>query len=242
MASPGFCHWRKNAWSRKAGGFSLVELLVVVAVLAVIITLAGVSFGKAREQAAAAECASRLRTVGVGLNGYIMEKGYYPGVRIDPTPRSWYHGLYPYIEQRPVPATAAERAVVPDWVYCKIRKPGGLRTVGFGYNQMFGNIPPGASDYSDTSPFNKYWHLRPALVEEPGSKIVIGENHDGDVETGFAVAVLHNGNSVDNYLRARRHMGGGNYLFADGHVELIGAAEMARRLSIDNKRILRPYD
>lgn len=229
--------------SSRSDGFSLVELLVAMAVMGILSVLVGLSVGVIREKAQAADCANKLRVLGVGLGLYVNEKGYYPGLRIDVTPRFWFHGLYPYITQEPVPTTAAGRALVPDWVYCKARDKDGRRVVGYGYNQMFGNIPPGAVDYSETSAFSKYWHLKAALIEEPGQKIVIGDNHDREADAaGFSHYALHNGSSESNSLRARRHSAGGNYLFADGHVEFITAPEMSRRLSIDNKKIFRPYD
>ncbi len=225
----------------KRRGFSLIELLVAIAVMAVLLLLITVAVGSIRKKGRAVECTAKLKAIGVGLASYIQDKGYYPGVRVDPTPRSWYHGLIPYMTGEPMPLTAAERARVRDWYWCKERDIGQARTVGYGYNQYFGNIPPGSSDYNPTSGFNKYWRLRPTRVESPSEKIVIGDNHDAEAQSSFALAVLHNGSSADNYLRARRHNGGGNYLFADGHVEFISAREMSERLKVDDKRILKPY-
>ncbi|HWL52773.1 MAG TPA: prepilin-type N-terminal cleavage/methylation domain-containing protein [Chthoniobacteraceae bacterium] len=221
--------------------FSVVELLVAIAIIAVLALLAMFSVGNLRKKARAVDCTVKLRAIGLGLAAYIQDKGYYPGVRVDPTPRNWYHGLIPYMTGERMPVNAAERARVHDWFWCKERNLNGTRTVGYGYNQYFGNIPPASSDYSPTSGFNQYWHLKPARVETPSKKIVIGDNHDAEAATSFALSVLHNGSSIDNYLRARRHNGGGNYLFADGHVEFISAVEMSERLQVDNKRILKPY-
>ena len=56
-----------------AGGFTLVELLVVVSIIALLIAILLPSLRKARQQGKAAVCLSRLRTLGQGMYMYAME-------------------------------------------------------------------------------------------------------------------------------------------------------------------------
>lgn len=78
-------------------------------------------------------------------------------------------------------------------------------------------------------------------VINPQASIVIGDNHDAGTGGSFFIGALHNGLSVGNALRARRHNEGGHYLFADGHIEWISAVEMSRRLQVNNKEIFKPF-
>ena len=59
--------------------FTLVELLVVVAIVTILIALLLPALGKARKYAQEVHCAANLRSQGHALNAYVNLYGYYPG-------------------------------------------------------------------------------------------------------------------------------------------------------------------
>lgn len=62
----------------EALGFTLVELLVVVAIIAMLVAILIPSLARARELARRAMCSANLNGIGTGLATYATEKGAYP--------------------------------------------------------------------------------------------------------------------------------------------------------------------
>ncbi len=64
----------------KRKAFTLVELLVVVAILALLLAIVSPSLSRAKDLARAAVCGANLHAQGVALQLYVTRTGYYPGL------------------------------------------------------------------------------------------------------------------------------------------------------------------
>ncbi len=67
---------RSSRWA--VPGFTLVELLVVVGIIALLVSILLPSMSKARKQGQAVVCLARCRALGVGMTMYVSEYGMYP--------------------------------------------------------------------------------------------------------------------------------------------------------------------
>lgn len=68
-----------NTDSRSPGGFTLVELIVVVAVIAILISLLVPVLGRARSEAETVKCRANLKSLGLALNLYAQNNNQdYP--------------------------------------------------------------------------------------------------------------------------------------------------------------------
>lgn len=69
----------------KRAAFTLVELLVMLAIIAVLTTLASPAIGTAIERGRSARCVNNLRQIGVAVQQYIADNNYrFPAIETEP--------------------------------------------------------------------------------------------------------------------------------------------------------------
>jgi len=98
--------------ARRAAGFSLVELLVVVAIIAILSALILPAVQAARESSRAASCRSHLQQISLATELFHDTYGAYPPARIQPRPgdppgldcggkqTTWLVRILPFLEQK----------------------------------------------------------------------------------------------------------------------------------------------
>src|SRR5687767_8006062 len=127
-------------------GFTLVELLVVIGIIALLISILLPSLAAARRSAKSVTSLSNLRQIGIGLVQYRIEnKGFYPVASwnklSDRARFRWADAIYPYMKNTEVYMSPqldeAERQ--------RMNKP------------FFHTTTGKASDGSEILPTTKYW-------------------------------------------------------------------------------------
>src|SRR5579859_6869351 len=88
--------------ARARGGFSLVEVLVVLALMAIIISLTLPAIQSAREAASRHTCMNNLKQVALAMHVYHGEHQRLPPTRLPGEGPSWAWLVLPCIEQQPL--------------------------------------------------------------------------------------------------------------------------------------------
>lgn len=65
----------KARWSRGMNGFTMVEVLVVIAIVGLLAAILIPSFNRMKRSAQSTLCVGKLREIGIGLNTYFLDHG-----------------------------------------------------------------------------------------------------------------------------------------------------------------------
>ena len=85
-----------NMNRRRGHGFTLVEIMIVVAIIGVLLAVAIPSYNRSRADAKLSTCKQNLRSISSALESYSTDKGQYPSSLNDLT-----RGEKPYLQMLP---------------------------------------------------------------------------------------------------------------------------------------------
>jgi prepilin-type N-terminal cleavage/methylation domain-containing protein len=205
-------------------GFTIVELLVVISIIAALLAILIPGLGKARSMAKQMKCASNLHQIDIAMRLYLGDnKDTYPCAQdpLDPndpmlwlwTGRGWRGFIAPYFDENidvNNPSVLLCPADTPDPQY---------GATSYEYSMAFYHSPQQINDmnsYTDT-----YTNPRPSIPQEsdrvtnPAGKIIVGEWSSNHRRTG---------QGPDNGWWG--WAGTRNFLFANGKVLFLEAGKI----------------
>ncbi len=210
---------------RRLNAFTVLELALSIAILAIVSTLLGVSVQRARIKVKALNCRNNLAQQGRFLIDFVSTHGVYPlsGNKDGKYPEhklAWFATIFP------INASGEYTFSCPSAL-----RPPGPRSQGFSH---YGYNDRGVVGKYEDSPLglggNGQWPYRPppvseASIETPTSMIAIldaAQSWNGLIEDGltsYSGRYFYSWGSVDGNMRMqRRHHGNIQIVFCDGHV------------------------
>ena len=214
-------------------GFTLIELLVVVAIIALLVAIMVPSLQKARDLAAQAVCASKLRQQGLAMHLYVDTYGFFPvGYAMSVGGHVWYLRINEMFNV-PEAFTCPAQGIEPwDGVTA------GENDVRFSYGYNFaGNFvhypngyPRGLGHYAIPPAAYVYDWRKLSDIVKPSAMIMMTDSDTAEDNPGHGI---WDGLVTSNYrmpgyapwvteigwpLPGRIHQDSSNVLFVDGHV------------------------
>ncbi len=209
---------------RKREGFTLVELLVVIGVVALLAALAVPTYDSAVAHAHASACASNMHGLGIAFLSYAYDnQGLVPG-RVTTGPR-WPSLLLPYVgnDARIFVDPGDKVAMAVPLTQIVSDTVNNSSFIFNGFNDLGAHADP---DYQ-VSLFN---------VPSSASLILLGEQIPGG--NNFYLDV--NDGDQNNVLNKTAYFGGSNYVFADGSMRHLKASEYNDNMWLVNQAYVIP--
>ncbi len=216
----------------KSAGFTLVELLVVVAIIALLVSILLPALGQARENAKRVVCMNSQRQLGFAWIFYAEDNAGWLDTAIYPWVYAWFSprsGNVPsYMPTQTRWADGANTEEVYEGFYCPANMDKAIRddtnnNIGTGYhiNSNFGLSVHASFDRMSRTA-NKpflfcFWDEKPVTERGWLGDYVSAPDKDG--------ADDNNNTKVENYRftygATEVHGNGNNFLMADNHVEFV---------------------
>ena len=182
--------------------FTLVEMMVVIAVIGILVSLLLPTLGKARERSRDAVCVSNQKQLALGLFMYAEDNDKYV-----PATSTWRELIFPYLN--------AERQDDP--VYnCPLSKIEHVTWTeqGIGYNKRMGQL------VNDRANAHNDVIVKTVMVSNPSETIFLADTNDNFTQNHslWKRLVLPSEEPQRVHTVSDRHRNGLNVQWVDGHV------------------------
>ncbi len=206
--------------NNRAGGFSMIELVVAAATIGLLTMLILPALGAVRERSQTAECATNLRKLGAAIHLYAQDnnqclpRSYHSsGANREP---GWAVSITPYLSSAAPDSLTEWHNVFNRHLRCPADTNSGLEYYSYALNVFF-ELDPDGDDYWGAP---ATWR-RINQIPTPSKTILLAEPQPVAHADHFMCHQWSRINAARNAVKHDRHRGKSHFLFVDGHVELL---------------------
>ena len=197
-----------NKWTASKKGFTLIEMLVVVAIIGVLAAILFPVFARARENARRANCMSNLKQIGLAVLQYTQDYDErMPGLSNTSVPPTyWFNMIEPYTK-------STQLFFCPSDAEAKASEPLTTANIAYGWNDYYLATNYDMGDMSGSSL---------ASFEHVAQTILAGDSNGYTFTSGVNAGKPRQRYVIRNsggYQPVPRHFDGDNFVFMDGHVK-----------------------
>jgi len=223
-------HFMDRSVRRFSGAFTLVEILVVVAILGLLAVISFPIYRKVLESSRSTQCQANLREIFTGIQGYVMDNNgqYPPSTSGSAVTNYWFAAIGPYLsEGRRFDQSKVQSGPWPQNIPFACPSCTNHGWGGAGTDLGINGYQVGAT----VNPNNTAIGLRTAKASALSTTLLVadakGPNGSGNWQIGWRI-----GTNVGRFASvaadqiATRHNGRANVLYFDGHVGQVTAEQL----------------